>query len=90
MNIEELKTLKNKIKILNFLNIIFLIINLLLIIIPFYHYWLEGFKFDLYFVIITILNIIAFYLSYIITNKLVYFKNKYNHFNEKLLTKQQQ
>ena len=89
MNIEELNKLKNKITVINVLNIIFLIINLLLIIIPFFHYWTIGFKFDLYFSIITILNIIGIYLSYIITNKLVFLKNKHRHFTEKLTTKQQ-
>ena len=88
MKIEELNALRNKIKLLNILNIVFLIFNLFLIIIPFYHYWADGFNFDLYFIIITILNIIGFYLSYIISYKLVFFKSKHRHFNEKLKNKQ--
>jgi hypothetical protein len=89
MNIEELNNLKNKIKTLNALNIIFLIINFLLIVMPFIHYWSDGFKFDTYFLIITILNIIAFYISYVIANKLVFLKNKHRHFTDKLTTKEQ-
>lgn len=84
MNIDELDLLKNKIKILNVLNYLFLAINILLIVLPFIHYWSVGFKFDTYFLIITILNIVAFYVSYVIANKLVFFKNKHRHFTEKL------
>jgi hypothetical protein len=83
MNRDELRKLNRKIKALNILNICFWIINALLIIIPLWHYYLIGFKFDLYFTIITILNIIGFYLSYIITVKLIYYKHKYIHFTEK-------
>jgi hypothetical protein len=89
MNIEQLHLLKNKIKILNFLNYIFIVINILLVVIPFFHYWSAGFKFDTYFTIITILNISAFYISYIIVNKLLFFKNKHRHFTDKLTNKQQ-
>jgi hypothetical protein len=88
MELNELKALEKKIKVLNILNILFLAINALLIIIPFYHYYAIGFKFDLYFLIITILNIIGFYLSYIITDKLVFFKNKHKHFTEKYKSNQ--
>jgi hypothetical protein len=89
MNIEELEILKNKIKILNALNYLFLLVNILLIIMPFIHYWSVGFEFDTYFLIITILNIIGFYISYVIANKLVFLKNKHRHFTDKLTTKQQ-
>ena len=87
MDTKELLILKNKIKILNILNFLFWIINILLIVIPFYHYWNIGFKFDMYFWIITILNVLGFYLSYLITDKLVFFKLKHRHFTEKLNNK---
>lgn len=90
MNAEELDLLKNKIKLLNVLNYLFLVINIILIVIPFVHYWSVGFKFDTYFLIITILNIIAFYISYLIVNKLVFFKNKHKHFTYKLTNKHQE
>lgn len=86
MKINELNQLKNKIQILKFLNIVFLIINMMLIIFPFIHYYSKGFKFDTYFLIITILNFIAFYISYLITNKLIFLKNKHRHFTDKLNT----
>ncbi len=82
MNAKELNNLKNKIKILSVFNIVFLIINIFLIVIPFFHYWSHGFK--SYLLIITILNIIAFYISYLIANKLVFYKNKHRHFSHKL------
>jgi hypothetical protein len=85
MNTAELQALEKKIKALNYLNILFYVVNALLIIIPLYHYYEIGFKFDLYFVIITILNIIGFYVSYIIIDKLIYFKRKHKHFTEKTL-----
>ena len=88
MNIDELDAVKNKIKILNTLNYLFVAINILLIVIPFVHYWSVGFEFDTYFLIITILNIIAFYISYVIINKLVFLKNQHRHFSDKLTTKQ--
>ena len=84
MNIDELKVLDKKIKFLIFLNIIFSIINVLLVIFPLWHYYKLGFEFDLYFVVITIFNVIGFYISYVITDKLVYLKNKHRHFSEKL------
>lgn len=88
MNIGELKSLEKKIKALSFLNIIFLLINALLVIIPLHHYYEVGFEFDLYFIVITILNVVGFYLSYVITDKLIYLKNKHRHFAEKLKTDQ--
>ena len=87
MTIEELYLLKKNIIKLNALNIIFNIINVLLIIIPFYHYLNNGFQFDNYFIIITILNVIGFYVSFKLANKLIYFKLKHKHFTEKLNTK---
>ena len=88
MNLNELKSLEKKIKALFFLNVLFLIINALLIIIPAYHYYQTGFGFDLYFIIVTILNIAGIYFSYIITDKLVYLKNKHRHFAEKIKSEQ--
>lgn len=90
MNAEELDLLKNKIKLLNVLNYLFIAINTILVVIPFIHYWSIGFKFDTYFLIITALNIIAFYISYLIANKLVFLKNKHNHFTFKLTNKHQE
>ncbi|GEM_PF-4368753 len=88
MNIDELKGLQIKIKALGFLNVVFLIINALLIVIPLYHYYQTGFRFDLYFIVITVLNIVGFYLSYIIADNLIYFKNKHRHFAEKIKTEE--
>ncbi len=84
MNTNELIALQKKIKVLHFLNVLFLAINIILIVIPFIHYWSVGFKFDTYFIIVTILNIVAFYISYVIANKLTFFKIKHRHFTEKL------
>ncbi len=90
MNAEELGLLKNKINLLNALNYLFLAINIILVVMPFIHYWTVGFKFDTYFLIITLLNIIAFYFSYVIVSKLVFLKNKHRHFTNKLTNKQQE
>jgi len=53
MTIKELNQLKIKIKILSVLNPILLLINVLLVAIPFYHYWSIEFTFDTYFAVIT-------------------------------------
>lgn len=83
MNSKQLSALEKKIKIVFFFNLLFLVLNALLLIIPTYHYYVVGFSFDLYFLIITILNIIGIYLSHLATDKLNYFKNKHRHFSEK-------
>jgi len=85
MNQEELAKLKRKIKALKVLDYIFWVVNILLIVIPFYHYYKKGFSFDLYFALVTVLNILGFYCSYIITDKTLYFKRKHQHFSEKLI-----
>jgi hypothetical protein len=89
MNENELATLKNKIKVLKIFNFIFWGINLLLIILPLWHYYLLDFvfEFDYYFAFITLLNIFGFYISYEISNKLIYFKRKYFHFSDRLSSK---
>lgn len=87
MNAEELGLLKNKINLLNALNYLFIAINIILVVIPFIHYWTVGFKLDTYFLIITLLNIIAFYISYVILSELVFLKNKHRHFTNKLTNK---
>ena len=85
MNEQELLRLQSKINFLFKLNVVFGIINALLIIIPIWHYYNIAFKFefDSYFLIITISNIVGFYLSMKITDKLVFFKKKHVHFSEK-------
>lgn len=85
MNKQELEKLQKKINLLHILNIIFWIINALLIIIPIWHYYKIAFKFDFdnYFLVITILNILGFYISMKVTEKLVFFKKKHLHFSDK-------
>lgn len=86
MNAEQLEVLVKKIKLFNVLNIIFWIVNIVLIVVPFVHYYRVGFAFDLYFVIVTAANIIAFWGSYKIMDTLVFYKNRHRHFSEKLKT----
>ena len=85
MNEQELQRLQKKINVLHIINVVFWFINALLIIIPIWHYYNIAFRFefDSYFLIITILNIVGFYLSMKITDKLVFFKKKHAHFSEK-------
>lgn len=80
-----MRILKNKINYLKVFNYVFLIINIVLIVIPFVHYWSIGFQFDVYFFIVSLMNIVAFYVSYLIVNKLNYYTRKYYHFENKLL-----
>ena len=87
MTIKELNKLKIKIKILSVLNPILLLINVLLVAIPFYHYWSIEFTFDTYFAVITLLNTLAFYFQYVTASKLQFFKKKFLHFQNKQLTK---
>lgn len=84
MTEKQLKTLKIQIEILNILNIGFIIVNILLIVVPIVHYWSVGFKFDLYFLIITLLNGFAFYISIEIANRLTFYRKKHTHFTNKL------
>ncbi len=84
MTEKQLKTLKIQIEILNILNIGFLIANILLIVIPIVHYWSAGFKFDKYFLTITLLNAFALYVSLEIANRLSFYRKKHAHFTNKL------
>lgn len=85
MNKQELQRLAKKINALHIINVVFWIVNALLILIPIWHYYKIDFRFefDSYFIIITILNILGFYISIKITDKLVFFKKKHTHFDEK-------
>lgn len=84
MNKNELELLRKKIIILNVSNYIFFALNIILIVIPFTHYWSIGFQFDIYFIVVTALNILAFYISYLIANKLNFFRKRHRHYTEKL------
>lgn len=86
MTPQELNTLSNKIKIYNVLNVLFWIINIVAIVVPFIHYYQVGFAFDMYFLIVTVVNIIVFWISYKIMDTLVFCRNRYRHFSEKLKT----
>lgn len=71
-------------KIYNFqkLNILIWIINFILIISSFVHYFINNYniKIDIYFIIILLLNILSFYLTYLISDKLNFLKYKFKHF----------
>jgi hypothetical protein len=86
MTPQELNTLSNKIKIYNVLNVLFWIINIVAIVVPFIHYYQVGFAFDMYFLIVTVVNIIVFWISYKIMDTLVFYRNRHRHFSEKLKT----
>ena len=83
MNEDELKVLEKKILILKWLNIFFTVVNLLLIVFPIFHYLEHEFNIDLYFLIVTLLNVIGFYASYKIIDKLNFLKRRYEHFSTK-------
>ena len=86
MNQVELNALHGKIKIYNALNVLFWILNIVLIVVPFVHYYRVGFEFDMYFLVVTAVNIIVFWISYKIMDTLVFYRNRHRHFSEKIKT----
>ncbi|MCG3770321.1 MAG: hypothetical protein JW384_01469 [Nitrosomonadaceae bacterium] len=86
MNSTELIALQKRIHALTICSYVVWVVNVLLIIIPVWHYYKIGFRvaIDMYLVWVTALNILGFYLAYLVSNKLVYFRKKHSHFSEKL------
>jgi len=86
MNETELIALQKRVQALTFCNYGAGVLNVLLIIIPCWHYYTMGFRvpLDMYFVWVIVLNFFGFYLTYLVTSKLQYFKKKHYHFSEKL------
>lgn len=78
----DLIKLNKKIKIFKALKLIMWLINfilLLLSIIPFFIYHKTIINYT--FIIIGAFNLISFYITYLITNKLNFLKYKFNHFS---------
>ncbi len=86
MNTTELTALQKRINALAICSYVVGVLNVLLIAMPLWHYYKIGFRvaIDMYFVWVTALNILGFYLAYLVSNKLVYFRKKHSHFSEKL------
>lgn len=80
----EINDLQKKIKRFKLFKFIIWISNILLILLSFFQYYNNNLKLiiDEYFIILTILNIFTFYLTYLITDRLFFLKYKYNHFNK--------
>ena len=87
MNETELIALQKRIQALTFSGYVVGVLNTLLIVIPCWHYYKMGFRvpMDMYFAWVIVLNMLGFYLAYLVASKLVYFKKKHIHFSEKLL-----
>lgn len=79
----DLNCLHKKIKRFKLFKIIIWISNILLILLSFFQYYNNNMKLiiDEYFIILTILNIFTFYLTYLITDRLFFLKYKFKHFN---------
>jgi hypothetical protein len=82
----ELNTLQKQIKALTACSYLVGLLNVLLIAIPFWHYYKIDFRvgLDMYFLWVTVLNILGFYLAYLVASKLLYYKKKHTHFSGKL------
>lgn len=79
----DTNNLRKKIKRFKFFKIIIWLSNILLILLSFFQYYNNGMKLiiDNYFIVLTILNIFTFYLTYLITDRLSFFEYKLNYFN---------
>lgn len=86
MNETELIALKKRIHALTICWYGLAVLNVLLIAIPLWHYYSIGFSvpMDMYFVWVIVLNVVGFYLTYVVSGKLVYFRKKHIHFSGKL------
>lgn len=79
----DLNDLEKKIKKFKIFQVIIWISNILLILLSFFQYYYNNMELitDEYFIVLTILNIFTFYLTYLITHRLSFLKYKFNHFN---------
>jgi hypothetical protein len=86
LNQSELVHLRKKIAALHVVHHIMLAINILVVVVPLWHYYQIKFAFalDSYFFTVIGLNIIAFYLAAKVYDMLSYFRKKHSHFQEKL------
>ena len=59
------------------------VVNCALLILSIYHYIFSGNRLviDKYFIALLVLNVISFYFTFKITDKLHFLKYQYNHFN---------
>lgn len=82
INMIDLNTLGKKVKRYKTLNIFIWIVNLFLLTLSFIQFFINNYKLivDRYFIILAILNIISFYLTYLIAERLNFFKYKYEYF----------
>jgi hypothetical protein len=78
----DLIKLEKKIKKFKIINIIIWGINLVLVLLSFLHFILNGNQLiiDKYFIFLTILNLISFYLTFKSFDKLNFYKYQYKHF----------
>ncbi len=73
-----------KIKKYKLLNTIIWLINIVLIAIPFVQFYNNNkIVIDIYFILISILNIGTFYLTYLINDKLSFYKYQFDYFSKK-------
>ncbi len=79
----DINDLQKKIKRFKLFKFIIWISNILLILLSFFQYYNNNLKLiiDEYFIILTILNIFTFYITYLITDRLLFLKYKFDHFN---------
>lgn len=79
---KKLIELRKQKKTFGFLLIFIWILNIGLIILPVYHFIFNGNKLviDKYFTALLILNVLSFYLTFKIADKLHFLKYQYNHF----------
>jgi hypothetical protein len=78
----DLIKLEKRIERFKIINIGIWAVNIILIFLSFIHFIINDNKLiiDKYFIVLSILNIFSFYLTYRIFDKLNFYKYKYKHF----------
>lgn len=78
----DLIKLEKTIRKFKIINIGIWVINIILIFLSFIHFFINNNKIvlDNYFIVLTLLNILSFYLTYKTFDKLNFYKYKYKHF----------
>lgn len=79
---KDLNNILRKKKMFERFNILIWFVNIALLVLSFLHFYSNNYKLELdtYFFLLLVLNIVSFYLTYIISEKLHFFKYQYNHF----------
>lgn len=77
----KIDEIKIQIKRFQLLLVIIWLVNLVLILIPFIQYYNNMFVYDIWFFVMAILNIVSFYFTYLLSDKLKFNKYSFKHFS---------